>query len=204
MSPRNKENGQFRQNNNNVSENRYQPRRSSSFGSADNNAHIDKLNDDVSRVASGATGVLLQNGTKKLTALWDAGNRQATNLGSVMVQGTAPTDPAEGQVWLDTSSTSGTTITPDVMVVTEISTDTTLTTANEFIAVDTDAGDVTITLFGITSNTGRVIYIKNVGSNSVIIDADGSETIDGNTTATISIKYDSVDLIARASEWSIF
>lgn len=82
----------------------------------------------------------------------------------------------------------------------------TVTDADDFIAVDTTAGDVTITLLALASRTkNRPVYIKKVaGANNVIIDGDGAETIDGAATQTIAILYESLSLIPGASEWYIF
>lgn len=86
------------------------------------------------------------------------------------------------------------------------STSDTLDATNYFVLVDDDtAGStVTITLPAISGITGRVYHIKKLGSTAnIIIDGDGSETIDGATTATLTTQYESIMVNASAVEWNI-
>ena len=67
---------------------------------------------------------------------------------------------------------------------------------------DTAASTVTITLPAGTANDQQVI--KKLGSTAnVIVDGDGSETIDGATTFTLTAQYASLTLIWNGTEWSI-
>jgi hypothetical protein len=61
---------------------------------------------------------------------------------------------------------------------------------------------MTITLPAATG-TEQVFHIKSIGAGLVTIDANASETIDGETTQVIN-QYDSISIIDRASGlWSI-
>ena len=73
------------------------------------------------------------------------------------------------------------------------------------IFVTTGATDRTITLPTAADNDGRLLNIKKVdiGAASVIIDGEGSETIDGALTITISSQFDSVSLQCDGTEWFI-
>lgn len=74
-----------------------------------------------------------------------------------------------------------------------------------FVAVDATAGDVTVTLPAASGSQGRTLVIKKTDSttNLVIIDGNGSETIDDATTQSIAAQYVSVMLICDGSEWWI-
>jgi len=84
-------------------------------------------------------------------------------------------------------------------------TDYTATVNDEIITVDTTGGDVTITLPPLTGITGQRFHIKKIDSvsNKVIVDGDGTETIDGSETQDIIFQYDSMELVAGSSEWHI-
>ena len=79
------------------------------------------------------------------------------------------------------------------------------TAANEaIILADASSGDVTITLPAASSSTGRTYSIKKTNSaNNVIIDANGSETIDGATTKTLSAQYSKVTIVCDGSNWFV-
>jgi hypothetical protein len=82
----------------------------------------------------------------------------------------------------------------------------TVTEIDELIRVDTTSGNVTINLPAIATSDGRELNIKRVsgGNNIVTIDANSTETIDGNTTLVIYAKYMGYTLRAdAASEWNI-
>ena len=74
------------------------------------------------------------------------------------------------------------------------------------IFVDATSGDVTISLPVAAGNSGKQFYISKRDSsvNTVIIDPNGSETINGNADLTINTQYDSVILISDDTEWGIF
>jgi hypothetical protein len=69
-------------------------------------------------------------------------------------------------------------------------------------------GGITVTLpSAATFGSGAVIYIKdrdgNAGALAITIDADASETIDGNLTFSLSSNYQSVTLLSDGTNWSI-
>jgi len=67
------------------------------------------------------------------------------------------------------------------------------------------AGDETFTIDLPAGSSGKVYYIKNIGSGVITVDADttGSTTIDGDTTQTIN-QDECLEVIADSSEyWSI-
>jgi hypothetical protein len=73
----------------------------------------------------------------------------------------------------------------------------------------TATGAVTVTLSTECANVeGLPLHIKdaggNAGTNNITIDTEGSETIDGSATVTISSNDDSVSLYSDGSNWFIY
>jgi hypothetical protein len=85
-----------------------------------------------------------------------------------------------------------------------VSTDTTLVDET-WVLADATAGNVTLTLPPATDFVDRRVEItkSDVTGNSVIIDADGSETISGATTQTLTAQYENVTIISDGTEWWI-
>lgn len=77
---------------------------------------------------------------------------------------------------------------------------------DSFIRVDCSANSVTILLPAIAGVDGRELTIKKVSldNNTCVIDANGSETIDGTIKETIHGRYSGITIRAdAASEWNI-
>ena len=56
------------------------------------------------------------------------------------------------------------------------------------LLVNTDSGAITINLIAASSNSGKMMLIRNIGTsgNNVTLDGNSSETIDGSATHTLS------------------
>lgn len=69
--------------------------------------------------------------------------------------------------------------------------------------VDANGGAVTITLPAANTMTNLTYHIKKTDAttNSVIVDGNGSETIDGGSTATLTNQYESITIISDGSAW---
>ncbi len=118
-----------------------------------------------------------------------------------MVQASAPSVPQVGMLWLD-SDASGTTTMP-------ISTHTSSFTAtnNDVVLLcDASAGDLTVTLPAAGATDGKYFHIKKIDSSAydVIIEASGSEEIDGSLNQKINIQYDCASVVTDLSEWYVF
>ena len=63
----------------------------------------------------------------------------------------------------------------------------------------------TITLPTASGIIGRMYHIKKTDSsaNTVTIDENGAETIDGGVTAILTTQYESITIITNGSEWWI-
>lgn len=77
-------------------------------------------------------------------------------------------------------------------------------TASDYVILAT--GPVTITLPDAVANDAKTMYIKRMtsgGANTVIIDGQGSQTIDNALTQTLNVRYVSVQIYAGSGNWWI-
>lgn len=81
----------------------------------------------------------------------------------------------------------------------------TATAADEVILCNVTGGGITITLPAASSNTNKCFTIKKTDSstNTVTVDGNASETIDGATTYSITIQYESITIVCDGSNWHI-
>lgn len=79
----------------------------------------------------------------------------------------------------------------------------TVTASDRFIYGDSTSGSVTLTLPAAASVGAYTVFsfVKSVAANSLILDGDGSETIDGATTKTLTAVYSRADIISNGSAW---
>ena len=135
---------------------------------------------------------------------WDNTGRRIRNTGVSEVSAIVPSNPTAGLLWLDTAS-SGPTTNVGVRVVDTFTADTTLTTAHDYVLVDTSAGAITITLPPASTRVGKQYDIKNIGNpvNDVTVDADGSETIDEALTAVLESQFERITIVNDGSNWHI-
>lgn len=87
-----------------------------------------------------------------------------------------------------------------------ISTNTTLDDTHHVVLVDASSGDVTLTLPLASSGDARQYMVKKTdsSSNDVIIARSGSDTIDGDTDATLSVQYEARTVISDGTNWYAF
>jgi hypothetical protein len=80
---------------------------------------------------------------------------------------------------------------------------TTYTAANTDYFIDCTTGTFTVNLFTAVGNTGRILIIKNSGTGTITVDPNGSQTIDGATTQTLSTQWSRVHIISDGANWKI-
>ena len=139
---------------------------------------------------------LLVDGTRPLTGSWGAGSYQASDLGTVMVQATAPTTPATGQLWLDTST--ATTASDGLPFTTQTTTYTILSSDSTVFC----SGTFTATLPSAVGLGGKIFNVKNIGTGTITLEADGTETIDTSLNLSIS-SMDAITVFSDGIEWWI-
>lgn len=73
------------------------------------------------------------------------------------------------------------------------------------ILCDASGAAFTVTLPAAASYTGKHYHIKKTDSstNAVTIDGNASETIDGATTTTVSLQYETLTIISDGSNWHV-
>lgn len=148
------------------------------------------------------TGKLIQN---SVIITDDLGNIIGVNtIDSVFIGPTAPPAPVDGVLWLDTSvpsSAAG----AGTLPVTTITSDTILTSSEVVVLCDAILGAITVTLPAASASEGKRYYIKKLdaSANSVIVEGNASETIDGGLTAEITSQYQSITIVCDGENWSI-
>jgi hypothetical protein len=76
----------------------------------------------------------------------------------------------------------------------------TATVDDEIILCD---GTFTVTLPAVSGASGTQLNIKNIGTGTITVDCDGSETIDGTATLIIDTQYESYALVCNGINWYI-
>ncbi len=75
-------------------------------------------------------------------------------------------------------------------------------TASVAYTCDTTGGSITMTLPAVASSTGLHYMIKKtVAANSLIVDGNASETIDGATTLTATAQYAALHFYCDGTTW---
>lgn len=69
--------------------------------------------------------------------------------------------------------------------------------------IDCTSGTFTVTLPTAVGITGRIYVIKNSGTGTITIDTTSSQTIDGTTTKTLSVQYNSFAVQSNGSNWIV-
>jgi len=83
--------------------------------------------------------------------------------------------------------------------------DYTITTADTVILADAVGAPFAITLPLASSASGYRFFVKKIDSttNAVTLTRSGSDTIDGSTTAAISVQYTSLSVLSNGTNWFI-
>lgn len=83
--------------------------------------------------------------------------------------------------------------------------DYTLTANDYFVTVDCTGGNVVLTLPAVSGNAGKEFVIKRLDNsiNTITIDANASELIDGALTLVILTQFIAKRIICDGSSWSI-
>lgn len=79
----------------------------------------------------------------------------------------------------------------------------TATSGSKIILCDTTTAGFTVTLPTAVGNTATITIKKILGSNNVVVDGAGTETIDGGLTATITRQFESITIISNGTNWFI-
>lgn len=91
------------------------------------------------------------------------------------------------------------------LTVTTLTGNTTLTTdVNQILLADTTTGSFTITLPTAVSNSGVAYTIKKINiGNPLTVATTSSQTIDGSTSISLNVQYESIDIVSNGTNWFI-
>jgi hypothetical protein len=91
------------------------------------------------------------------------------------------------------------------MKVTSITGATTLNNTHNVVLASDASGSFIITLPAAASNSARNYYIKktNSSANTITLDGNASETIDGATSLVLYVQYDAVRIVCDGSNWFV-
>jgi len=109
----------------------------------------------------------------------------------------------------DDITLSGAVVVGGGVALAHISKDTNYTTTADdcIVGVDSTGGAVTITLGSASVAAGKIVVIKDAGggasSNNITIDTEGSETIDGSASTSITSDNGVVRLYSDGTNWFI-
>ena len=81
----------------------------------------------------------------------------------------------------------------------------TIATSDTVVLADATAGVIVITLPVASTASGYRFFVKKIDSsaNTVTITRSGADTIDGGTTAVISVQYTSITIVSNGTNWFI-
>lgn len=172
------------------------------------------------RLESGAGGATGNGGAINMTS--GAGGTTSGNSGALSIDAGAVTSGTTGTISVGATNASAVTvgragITSTIAGVTDltgatnlgaiatVSGNTTLDATYSNVLVDASGGPVTLTLPAAASSTRRVYTIKKIDSsvNSVVIDGNGAETIDGAATVSLVTQYESLRIVCNGTSWFI-
>ena len=127
-------------------------------------------------------------------------NRRVRFFGVAEVSTSDPVLIAEGMIYHDPDDN-----TVPGRVNKTVALDTVLTANDDIIYVNAAAGEVRLTLPVIGSLPGQTYTAKKIDSstNKVILDGNGTDTIDGLLTQELTVQYAAITISDRPAEWGI-
>ena len=88
--------------------------------------------------------------------------------------------------------------------VTNLITNATATNDDGIFVVDTTSNSITIVLPTAVANQGKTFIVKKTAAaNTVTLDANAAETIDGDATKVLSAQWESVTIVSNGINWFI-
>ena len=102
-----------------------------------------------------------------------------------------------------TGVVAATAVRPSITTVNAGNSPYTATVTDYILLCDTTAGSRTINLPAATNKI--LLRVKNLGSNTCTVNRNGTDTIDGGTSAALTLQYQALDVVGNGSSaWSVF
>lgn len=101
-----------------------------------------------------------------------------------------------GPAWVQGGIVSGTTLPITSKTGTYIIT-------NDDCVVLCTSGTFTVTLPTAVGIDGQYFIVKNMGTGVITVDANGSQTMDGQLNKTLAVQYESLTFISNGANWAI-
>jgi hypothetical protein len=79
----------------------------------------------------------------------------------------------------------------------------TYTASSSDFVIDCTANTFTVSLPTAVGITGKQYCIKNSGTGVITVDANGSQTIDGELTRILSVQYGAIWIISDGANWKV-
>ena len=149
-----------------------------------------------------ATTILSKNDSwqNKFREFLNKSNTELESVGGgiVYVSDEEPANAATNSLWVDTDDYSRY----------DVATYTTSTTHPiEDGEVILASGTITVTLpeiASLTTTAGIMVFVKNIGTGTITVAGNGSETIDGSASVSLASQYDVVRLISDGANWGVY
>jgi hypothetical protein len=95
--------------------------------------------------------------------------------------------------------------TPFILDVNKVTINTSVNSGHDLILADATSNNLIVSLPTASGISGRVYYFKKIDNtvNTVTIDGNGAETIDGVANYILSLQYEFVQIVSDGSNWFV-
>lgn len=167
---------------------------------------IEAILDTLTGISGSITGVQEQADIlDNISDLTGTGLLEKTGVSAMAVRGVGTSDPANVLTRLDSDNRYNRIGEGLYVNVRSVSASGNVASNDYAILVNASGGAVTMTLPAAASSTGQVVNVKktDASANSVTLDGNGAETIDGAATLAWTTQYQSYTIICNGTGWSI-
>lgn len=159
-------------------------------------------NTSIGVILSGTNNTVLSGGTG-VTVLGGDGNTIYPSLQNITLINSSDITVTESNVLYINNQKYSTVLMGDSTSITNSASPYTLTNATKTLFCDATEGNITVNLPTAADINGKLFeVIKSDSSiNTITINANGSETINGLSSAALSAQYDILKIVSNGTEW---
>lgn len=161
--------------------------------------------DTLSTINGDIAGSLLflQGATANIT-IDDTGNISPLGGSVILTPGSVLQFRFDGSNWKQITPVAAANNIKRVKAIDDTDSPYTVVAGDQLLEVDTTSGNVTINLPAIASSLGRQLTVnKRIAANTITVDGNASETINGATTDTLTSQYENKNYCGLSTEWGI-